>query len=581
MATFSPAPVTGQKRGPGRPLKDATLSKKPKLSTSDSTPKSTSANLQSIEPVLGETDVPRLTSKVTETKPLPTLPRPQAPALSDDEYQSYAASAVLAASFERSRQNWMVAGIFDRVYSRPSKNMPRPNKIDSKNYKPTGQCRIRIEPHMFEVETWVEKQKVQSIPVTTQVPHQGQSGISQAYQPGPSRALQPAFSSTPTAPVASSGVQHGASSSTAVQQPPQRSTAQSAKPLQPASSQDPKPSPDPVISMLATRASSDPQLKTLMKQVATGNATPEQLALFQQNIDELQKAVEEQRKKREEEERQRADLERQQRFQREQAQYYQRPPPTQTKWIPERPAVIFQFIRPPYNEDRYQFPRYSILEVISSQHCLASFIITRKGSEAADPSGLDPDTEYWQPMTLLIECAFQREQPMHNIQKWVKPPDEVKKHMQEIISRCTRAPDTHLALRLPFKSTAVTESEGASKEATPIVDERVKLGKLGSSGTKSVKGVSAVQKRKPAANDSKTMNDEKTGSETAGHEGANQASLTTSAANEVPKGATDVATSGATDEQASTANAVAASAESNARPKRSSRKSVRISDARE
>ncbi|KAL1297905.1 hypothetical protein AAFC00_006420 [Neodothiora populina] len=48
-----------------------------------------------------------------------------------------------------------------------------------------------------------------------------------------------------------------------------------------------KPSPDPVIQMLATRASSDHELKSLMKVVATGNANQEQLRIFQRHIDEL------------------------------------------------------------------------------------------------------------------------------------------------------------------------------------------------------------------------------------------------------------------------------------------------------
>jgi len=49
---------------------------------------------------------------------------------------------------------------------------------------------------------------------------------------------------------------------------------------------DKKTNPDPVISKLAARASTDPELKSLMKEVATGNASQEQLRIFQRHIDE-------------------------------------------------------------------------------------------------------------------------------------------------------------------------------------------------------------------------------------------------------------------------------------------------------
>lgn len=47
------------------------------------------------------------------------------------------------------------------------------------------------------------------------------------------------------------------------------------------------PAPDPVIHMLAQRAGTDPQLKAVMKIVAQGKATPEQLEYFQGHITEL------------------------------------------------------------------------------------------------------------------------------------------------------------------------------------------------------------------------------------------------------------------------------------------------------
>jgi hypothetical protein len=43
--------------------------------------------------------------------------------------------------------------------------------------------------------------------------------------------------------------------------------------------------------MLAARAASDPQLKELMKVVATSKASPEQLKEFQVHIDEFNEVV--------------------------------------------------------------------------------------------------------------------------------------------------------------------------------------------------------------------------------------------------------------------------------------------------
>jgi hypothetical protein len=54
-------------------------------------------------------------------------------------------------------------------------------------------------------------------------------------------------------------------------------------------------SPDPVIPMLAKSASSDPELKALMKVVASGNATQDQLRVFQGHIDEVTKIINERR----------------------------------------------------------------------------------------------------------------------------------------------------------------------------------------------------------------------------------------------------------------------------------------------
>lgn len=125
-------------------------------------------------------------------------------------------------------------------------------------------------------------------------------------------------------------------------------------------------------------------------------------------------------------------------------------------------------------EDRFLFPQHSILESLSPQHTLASFIVTKKGREAIDAKDLDPDIEYWQPVTIMVEVAYGREEILRCIQRWVKPADTVRTHMQEIMDRCTRAPETYLAMRLPLRGSAAAEYEDPAllRDATP--DEKVK-----------------------------------------------------------------------------------------------------------
>lgn len=253
-----------------------------------------------------------------------------------------------------------------------------------------------------------------------------------------------------------------------------------------------------------------------MKEVATGNASQEQLRIFQRHIDELQKQIKEER---EAEEKRAREAEAAAKIREDAIQYdgatdsrpespmpqpqqgtlqsshpgqqhpytpsqqpngtlqpYHHPQPQQHRpWIPPPPPsrhpVILAFATPGASDDRFLFPQNAILEPLSAHHLLASFIITRKGHEAADPTALDPEKEYWQPITLMLEVKYGLEDLPMYVKKWVNPADEVRKHMEDIMAKCERAPETHLALRLPIKaaaSAAETEESGLSKEATPV-----------------------------------------------------------------------------------------------------------------
>lgn len=286
--------------------------------------------------------------------------------------------------------------------------------------------------------------------------------------------------------------------------PPQSRPQPSPQPQQ--SGQEKKASPDPVISMLANRASSDPELKALMKEVATGNATQDQLKVFQGHIDELTKIINEKKKKEEEsspappkpsqgetiqydgaadgtpaappapatpvQQQPRPPYQPQQpMYQHQQPTWTPPPPPPPAQ--PAAPAslpVVLQFTTQGATEDRFLFPQHSILESLSPQHLLASFLVTRKPSAlssavVADLS-LDPQKEYYQAITLMVEVAYNRESLLEHVKRWVKPPEEARKHMEEVMERCERAPERYLALRLPVKGS----KEAADADEVAVVE---------------------------------------------------------------------------------------------------------------
>lgn len=596
MAESTPA----EKRGPGRPPKPAPAPKRQKLSavptTKESTP-TTTAGRESPSAQQKKTD--GLPSKFSATAPLPVLLQPQSLALSDTEYQSLASSAILAASLERSQHAWTRDGIFERFWKKPEGRSKGQDPV-LKSMKDKGRCRLRIEPHIFEVNLWVvQKPKPPAPPKSqTQAAQYRPPQQNQYYQ---NRPLPPAGQPQPLAPLQS--------------RQPATPTPQP-QPQQPATPtlQDKKASPDPVISMLATRASSDPELKALMKEVATGKATQEQLKVFQKHIDELSSVIQSQKAKEAAEEEKRLAKQNaaappptlasttpqavqpaqpvqpaQQPIQpvqpgqplqpyvapQQQAPVWQPPPPPQQQYVPPPPPppseVVFAFTLAGATEDRFLFPQYSILEPLSAQHVLASFIVTRKGSEAVDPVGLklDPDTEYWQPITMMVEVAYGREPLLKDVSKWVKPADEVREEMKKIMARCTRAPETFLPLRLPIKGSAsAVESESTSKTGTPAPDE--KKGQKSKTATASKK--STVVKDTPASKDKKMDGNAATPTAAAATAATPVAKPDVAADKEASAGATGastptVGTDGVKDEDAD-AN----------KPRRTTRKSLRFSE---
>lgn len=132
---------------------------------------------------------------------------------------------------------------------------------------------------------------------------------------------------------------------------------------------------------------------------------------------------------------------------------------------PDIAGVVFDF----GTGDRYQFPKYSILEYLptnSGQQVVASFLIVRKGS--ASEYGGDPNLDYYQPVTIRLQTQAGRH--LENLARVVAPQDEVRRYMDDVMDNMTRAEYVLLAMRLPR---TLQDGDGSDSEdkSRPASDE--------------------------------------------------------------------------------------------------------------
>ncbi|KAJ5498189.1 hypothetical protein N7453_007240 [Penicillium expansum] len=222
-----------------------------------------------------------LPTKVKDGDPLPVVRMRQPLSLSDNEYQSIAESAVLLASLERSKKKWLSDGILVRYYTKPKKTKReqiKKNNPSKDTMTKIGPCDVTIGPHFFDAMIYIVKDP--SAPPALQYAPRNDLWFTMAtlitsnntdrIPPHPiNNDLRNILPLLRVAPGNAPSPQGG-------QKPPQGQKGQPAKP-----------SPDPVIQMLATRAAADPELKALMRVVASSQASQEQLRAFQAHIDEL------------------------------------------------------------------------------------------------------------------------------------------------------------------------------------------------------------------------------------------------------------------------------------------------------
>ncbi|PSS15329.1 hypothetical protein M430DRAFT_104042 [Amorphotheca resinae ATCC 22711] len=487
-------------------------------------------------PVVEET-LPR---SINAGKPLPTIAAPQPEDLSSKEYQSISESGVLVESLRRSRAKWLSEGIFEKYWTKPTaKNKGTPamaNNPPKDSMTKLGTCTITVEPHVFEAQMWAIKDPTPraAMPPTTQQPMYRpiiQYGPPNGVMPPPPMPapppkqvppVQPTYQPPPKpqdTPMKNSSSPVPAASAPPASHPPHLNgaTPNSHAPTNmspnapPANAPAPPPAPlpaapatkstDPVIQMLAERAATDPDLKALMRIVANGEASPDELKKFQTHIDELTR------------------LQRSRQSASQPPSQYQHPqppppppasvngkeavpfcpnpapnpspiaraaPPTpapppaaaprpEPQYQPQSQAlrskgplpstkpdisgVVFEFTGG--SGDRFLFPKFSILEYLPQGQVIASFLIVRKGSSSDSPS-YDPQLDYYQPITIRL-IAHQPRQ-LDALQKVVAPPDEVRRYMDDIMDNMTRAEYVLLAMRLPREVEQVSAAKEKEKE---------------------------------------------------------------------------------------------------------------------
>ncbi|KAI4846073.1 hypothetical protein E4T44_05267 [Aureobasidium sp. EXF-8845] len=487
-----------KRRASGR-ARDA---KRRKTATKAPTPKEPTP--QEATPVVEEIvrEATPLPNKVVDSKPLPTLSERQSINLSNDEYKSIAESGVLLASLEGSRQKWVSGSFFEKYWTKTSGRKdapPAPAGNPHKSWmKEIGPCTLVVEPLIFEATAYYVKEPgpAPSSSSSHQAPPQQQQYQHQYQHAPPQQYNQQQPRPNPNAPAGSPyGAPYSSHPSTQFQgrphPPPIMPATARALPPPPAAPAPAKQSPDPVIQMLASRASSDPELKALMKIVATGNANQEQLRIFQRHIDELTAMIN--ANKAQPTSQTNSPAPSQQHAQsrppsaapvikphpatvqphppiypmphQQHPQYQHQPPPPPR--YPNYPIVL-EFHGPGASPDRFRFPEHTILEFLNSYKMLASFLVIRKGKDLGSPH-LDPDTEYYEPVTMTIsvpEARSSSKDVLQFITRCVKPADQVRTYMTDKIEKCTRAPTRYLAFRLPYKS-GIVETE----EEVPVVQE--------------------------------------------------------------------------------------------------------------
>ncbi|OAL05910.1 hypothetical protein IQ06DRAFT_313136 [Phaeosphaeriaceae sp. SRC1lsM3a] len=539
----APAPET-PKETPAKSSKSAAKRKRSSIVIKDPTPAADSPQGPKQQ---------TLPLRISEGQPLPTLPEPQPLELPTSEWQDIQQSGVLGASLDRSRAVW-ISGVnfrvFHKFFNQPKKPADRTDEDKAKhsrqkdllkNFPELGkdavvskdatkdnidiQAQLVIEPHTFPIRIFAPREIIKQAPKKAPAPSSYGSWPNH-HQPQHSQPNQ--------------YTQYNSQGQPIYQQKPPPPRPPPPKPVQKAPAPTPgpasTPAPDPVIHMLAQRAGVDPELKSVMKIVAAGQASKDQLEFFQSHINELTALLAKQK-----EEAAKAS--------KSQSASATPKPVTQPPPTPKTPTgyrpLVFSFEEG--NKDLLHFPSYSFLEWLPNMSgAKISFLITKmkpkleqetvavppstpapkatpaltpgvtpsgtpiaatpnptgfaqtpnqvpgqfQVSTPATPAAYVPqpriedfdekkdiaDIDFYQPVTVLL--LTDNNEIRNSLVRAIRPPDVVEKYMDEVFDKCKRASETYLAFRLPRDAEAepvekrVKSGDGTPVTATPTVDRR-------------------------------------------------------------------------------------------------------------
>jgi len=140
--------------------------------------------------------------------------------------------------------------------------------------------------------------------------------------------------------------------------------------------------------------------------------------------------------------------------------------------------VVIEFAGLGASQDRFLFPPYSIVEPLGTLSVLASFLVFRKGSQAADPSLVDAEVEYFEPVTVKIDVEPRHREILEYMKRSVRPQEEVRQYMEEKMRTCKRAPNRALPLRLPLRSQIMEPEEPMEEPVVEVKKKSVKKEKV-------------------------------------------------------------------------------------------------------
>ena len=436
-------------------------------------------------------------------------------------------------------------GLFEKFWVKYSrKNKDEPATSSQSMTKLNGECFMAIEPHSFKVTLFSVKAPPTSSTAAgsatsqhspTGLPpafyNRGTSGPKQTSAHGSSTPASvappsqhsptPVFShiehrpSPPAPPITSQlpGAEpiKTESSALAVDSvekkdiPPTGQAANAAAPVTQVTRPESGNNADPVIQMLAARAATDNELKSLMKIVAQGQASQEQLSVFQRHIDELNGIIQAQKRQGTNAPTTKAAQPtpshpppqpppaiptvsmvppvpphttsysvhpfgqhvKQEPFTNF---YHQNPAPIAKSKasVPLKPvlsAIVFEFTEA--SGTRYLLPRNSILEYLpGNNQVLMSFLIIRKGDEAV-AGRYKEQQEYYQPVT--VRLMADNAKLLEPLARVVAPQEEVRRQMSEVIQNLELAENAYLATRLPRATE--DDAKGDDRKAVVAMDE--------------------------------------------------------------------------------------------------------------